>query len=219
VHTLGVRWRRWRPRPLQATPPAQAALLPERHAVLPAWPADREWLCVDEATGRRPPTVTAPWCLVDDVPEGPTGADHTKGHVDGAGAPLTGRPPDHLGSVLEKQACATCWRQLVRSYRNKRRRGLHERGEQQKGPPVAALLRDAAGRLVLTPPPAYSPERHLEERLWTGRRRVVTPTHWCELLRVDIHASRDFFCSLAGRQEEVRRLCTIKTPESLLALL
>ncbi len=37
-----------------------------------------ELICVDEATLRRHPTLTAQWCLVDEVPEVPTGDDHMK---------------------------------------------------------------------------------------------------------------------------------------------
>jgi hypothetical protein len=50
-------------------------------------------------------------------------------------------------------------------------------------------------------------------------RRVVTYNHWFATLREEIQALRDFFCYLAGRTEQVRQLCVIKTPESLLALL
>ena len=50
-------------------------------------------------------------------------------------------------------------------------------------------------------------------------RRVVTHNHWFETLQAEIQALRDFFCYLAGRKEQVRQLCAVKTPESLLALL
>jgi transposase len=128
--------------------------------------------------------------------EVPTGDDHTKGHVYGAVAPLTGRTHSHIGSVLVKQECAKFLQHLLRDYRNKRLLVIHDRGEQHKGPPVEALLRDADGRLVLTPPPAYSPELTPEERLWKWMRRVVTHKHWVESLRAAIHAIRDFFAIL-----------------------
>jgi hypothetical protein len=44
-------------------------------------PAAWEWICVDEATIRRHSTLTAQGCLVDEVPEVPTGDDPTKVHV------------------------------------------------------------------------------------------------------------------------------------------
>jgi hypothetical protein len=219
LHALGLRWRRVRHRHLQATPQEQAAFLTERHVLRAAWPEDRELLCVDEATVCRHPPLTAPWCLGDDVPEVPTGDDHTKGHVYGAVAPLTGRTHYHMGSVWGQQACAKFLRHQLHYYHNKRLLVVHDRGEQQKGPPVEASLRDAEGRLVRKPPPAYSPELNPEERLWKWLRRVVTHHHGFESLLAEIQALRDVFCYLAGRKEQVRRLCTIKTPESLLALL
>jgi transposase len=219
LHALGFRLRRLRHRHLKAKPQEQTAFLTELHALLTEWPADRELLFVDEATVRRHPTLTAQWCLVDDVPEVPTGDDHTKVHVYGAVAPLTGRTHYHIGSVLGKKEFAKFLRHLLRYYRDKRLLVIHDRGEQHKGPPVETILHDAAGRLVLKPQPAYSPELNPEERIWKWMRRVVTHNHWFESLLAEVRAIRDFFCYLAGRKEEVRRLCTIKTPESLLALL
>ena len=64
------------------------------------WPAAWELLCVDEATVHRHPTLTAQWCLVDEVPEVPTGDDHAKVQVYGAVAPLTGRT--QLGFVFAR---------------------------------------------------------------------------------------------------------------------
>jgi len=72
---------------------------------------------------------------------------------------------------------------------------------------------------VLKPQPAYSPELNPEERIWKWMRRVVPHNHWFETLQGEIRALHDFFCHLAGRKEQVRQLCAIKTPESLLALL
>jgi hypothetical protein len=43
--------------------------------------------------------------------------------------------------------------------------------------------------------------------------------HWFETLQEEIQAIRDFFCYLAGRKDDIRQLCAIKTPESLVALL
>jgi hypothetical protein len=44
---------------------------------------------VDEVTVHFQPTATAQWCLVDEIPEVPTGNDHTKVHVYAELAPLT----------------------------------------------------------------------------------------------------------------------------------
>ena len=57
---------------------------------------------MDEATVRRHPTLTAQWCLLEEIPEVPTGDDHTKVHVDGAVAPLTGRTHDPMSPALGK---------------------------------------------------------------------------------------------------------------------
>lgn len=67
------------------------AFLTELHILLQEQAAEQELLFVDEATVRRHPTLTAPWGLVDDLPEVPTGDDHTKVHGYGAVALLTGR--------------------------------------------------------------------------------------------------------------------------------
>ena len=75
---LGVRWRRLRHRHPKAKAEAQAVLQAARQAGLEAWPEEWEWIVVDEATLRRHPTLTAQWCLVDDVPEVPTRDDHTR---------------------------------------------------------------------------------------------------------------------------------------------
>jgi hypothetical protein len=42
---------------------------------------------------------------------------------------------------------------------------------------------------------------------------------WFATIPAQRKTIQDFFCSLAGRQEEVRQLCAIKTVESFLALL
>ena len=168
---------------------------------------------------RRHPTRTAQWCLVADIPEVPTGDEHTKGHVDGAIAPLTGRTPSHLGSVLGTGECAKFVRHLLPSYRGKRLLVIHDRAEQQQGRPIADLLQVAAGRLVLKPQPAYSPELNPEERMWKWMRRVVTHNHWFASLQEEIQALRDFFSSLSGRKAQVRQLCAITISESLVALL
>jgi hypothetical protein len=72
---------------------------------------------------------------------------------------------------------------------------------------------------VLKPQPAYSPELNPQERLWKWLRRVVTHNHWFATLREQIDAIRNFFRYLAGVKAQVRRLCGLKTPESLVASL
>ena len=81
LHELGFRLRRLRHRHLKAKPEEQAAFRTELAELLAEWPEDCELICVDEATVRRNPTLTARWCLVKEVPEGPTGDDHTRVHI------------------------------------------------------------------------------------------------------------------------------------------
>ena len=81
LHMLGFRWRRLRHRHLKAKAEEQVAFQAELDARLAEWPEDWELICVDEATVRRHPTLTAQWCVVDEVPEVPTGDEHTKVHV------------------------------------------------------------------------------------------------------------------------------------------
>jgi hypothetical protein len=219
LHALGFRLRRLRHRHLKAEPREQAAFMAELTTLVQHWPADRELLFVDEATVRRHPTLAAQWCLVDDVPDVPTGDEHTKVHVYGAVAPLTGRTHYHIGHTLGKGEFATFLRQLLTYYRDKRLLVIHDRAGQHKGAPVEAICHEPDGRLALAPQPAYSPELNPEERIWKWMRRVVTHNHWFKTLQEEIQAIRDFFCYLAGRQGEVRQLCAIKIPKSLVALL
>jgi winged helix-turn-helix protein len=87
LHALGFRLRRLRHRHLKAKPEEHVAVKAELEAWLEEW----ELLLVDAATVRRHPPLTAQWCLVDEVPEVPTGDDQTTVPVYGAVAPLTGR--------------------------------------------------------------------------------------------------------------------------------
>jgi transposase len=96
---------------------------------------------------------------------------------------------------------------------------IPDRAAQHLGHAVDTAVREAVGRLTLMPQPVYSPELHPQERLWKWLRRIVTHTHWFATLQEKIQAIRDFFCYLAGRKAEVRRLCAIKTPDSLVASL
>jgi len=219
LHELGCRLRRRRHHQLKAKAAEPAAFRAELEARLAAWPEDWEVLVVDEATGRRPPTLPAQWCLVEEVPEGPTGDDHTKVHVDGAVAPLTGRTHYHVSPALGQEEFAPCLQHLVVSYPGKRLLVIHDRGTQHRGSDIEAIVREAAGRLVLKPQPAYSPELNPPERIWRWLRRVVTHNHWFATLREHSDAIRNFFRYLAGVQDQVRRLCGLKKPESFVASL
>jgi transposase len=104
-------------------------------------------------------------------------------------------------------------------YPGKRLRVIHDRGAHHQGAAIEEVVREARGPLVLTPQPAYSPERNPQERIWKWLRWVVTHHHWFATLREQIDAIRTFFCYLAGVKDQVRRLCGVKTPESLVAFL
>jgi hypothetical protein len=175
--------------------------------------------CVDEAKVRRHPTLTAQWCLAGDVPEVPTGDEHTKVHVYGAVAPRTGRTHHHISPKLSQEAFARFLRRLLRYYRGKRLLVIHDRAAQQKGRPIDMVLQAAEGRLVLMPQAAYFPELNPQERIGKWLRRVVTHHHWFEPLNEQVQAVRDFFCYLAGVKAQVRHLCALKTSESFVASL
>jgi transposase len=219
LHALGFRLRRLRHRHLRAKPEEQAVFAEEVAELLAKWPTDWELIFVDEATVRRHPTLTAQWCLVDEVPEVPTGDDHTKVHVYGAVAPLTGRTHYHISPKLGKGEFAKFLQHLLVYYPRQRLLVIHDRGEQHKGAPIETILRQAGGRLMLKPQPAYSPELNPQERLWKWLRRVVTHNHWFATLQEQIDAIRNFFRYLAGVKNQVQRLCGFKIPESLVASL
>ena len=219
LHELGFRLRRLRHRHLKAKPEEQAAFVAELAELLMDWPEDWELIFVDEATIRRHPTLTAQWCLVGEVPEVPTGDDHTKVHVYGAVAPLTGRTHYHIGPTLGKGEFAQFLEHLLVYHPGKRLLVIHDRGEQHTGAPVEAIVREAEGRLSLKAQPAYSPELNPQERIWKWLRRVVTHNHWFATLKEQIEAVRNFFRYLAGVKDQVRQLCGFKNPESLVASL
>jgi hypothetical protein len=219
LHKWGFRLRRLRHRHLKANPEEQAAFRAELEALLVEWPDDWELLCVDEATVRRHPTLTAQWCVVEEVPEVPTGDDHTKVHVYGAVAPLTGRTHYHVSPKLGKGEFAQFLQHLLAYHPSKRLLVIHDRGAQHKGAPVEGVVREASGRLVLKAQPAYSPELNPQERIWKGLRRVVTHNHWFTTLTERIEAIRNFFRYLAGVKKQVRHLCGFKSPEFLVASL
>jgi transposase len=219
LHELGFRLRRLRHRHLKAQPEEQAAFRAELEELLAAWPEQWELICVDEATVRRHPTWMAQWCLVDEVPEVPTGDDHTKAHVYGAVAPLTGRTHDHVSSELGQEEFAQFLRHLLVYHPGKRLLVIHDRGPQHKGAVIEDVVREAQGRLTLKAQPAYSPELNPQERIWKWLRRVVTHNHWFETLREQIEAIQNFFRYLAGVKDQVRRLCGLEKPESLVASL
>ena len=219
LHELGFRLRRLRHRHLKANPEEQAVFRTELETLLAERPEDCEMLFVDEATVRRHPTLTAQWCLVDEVPEVPTGDDHTKVHVYGAVAPLTGRTHYHISPELGKGEFAQFLEHLLAYHPGKRLLVIHDRGEQHKRAPIEAAVRGAQGRLVLQAQPAYSPELNPQERIWKWLRRVVTHNHWFATLGEQIDAIRNFFRYLAGVKHQVRQLCGFKTPDSLVASL
>ena len=72
-------------------------------------------------------------CLADDVPEVPRGDNHTQGYVDGAVAPLTGRPHDHLSPTLGIQGFARFLRRYARDHRWL---VLQDRAAQPQGGPL-----------------------------------------------------------------------------------
>jgi hypothetical protein len=79
------------------------------------------------------PTLTAQWCLVDEVPDVPTGDDHTTVHVYSAVASLPGRTHDHVSHELSKGECAQFLPHLLVYYPRKRLLVSHDQGEQPKG--------------------------------------------------------------------------------------
>jgi transposase len=219
LHALGFRLRRLRHRHLKAKAEEQAGFRTELEALLEEWLEEWELICVDEATLRRHPTLTAQWCLGDEVPEVPTGDDHTKVPVYGAVAPLTGRTHYHISPDLAKEELAKFLQQLVAYYPGKRLLVIHDRGAHHQGAAIEEVVREAGGQLVLKAQPAYAPELNPQERIWKWLRRVVTHNHWFATLQEQIEAIRNFFRYLAGVKDQVRRLCGLKTPDSLVASL
>jgi DDE superfamily endonuclease/Winged helix-turn helix len=219
LHALGFRLRRLRHRHLKGKPEEQAAFRTELEALLGEWPEDWELVFVDEATVRRHPTLTAQWCVVDDVPEVPTGDIHTKVHVYGAVAPLSGRTHYHLSPELGQAEFAQFLRHLLAYHPGKRLLIIHDRGAQHRGAAVEEVVREAGGRLMLKAQPAYSPELNPQERIWKWLRRVVTHHHWFATPHEQIAAIRNFFRYLAGVKDQVRRLCGFKTPDSFVVSL
>jgi transposase len=163
--------------------------------------------------------LTTQWCLVDDLPEVPTGDDHATVHVYGAVAPLTGRTHDHISSELGTGEFAQFLQHLLTCYPRKRLLVIHDRSEQHKGAPIEAIIREAGDRLLLKPQPASSPELNPQERIWKWLRRVVTHNHWFATLYEPIEAIRNFFRYLAGVKDQVQRLGGFKPPEALLVSL
>jgi hypothetical protein len=100
LHALGFRLRRLCHRHLKGKHEEQAAFRAELEELLGEWPEDWELVFVDEATVHRHPTLTAQWCLVDDVPEVPTGDIHTEVHVYGAGEPTQAMPLSTTTSTM-----------------------------------------------------------------------------------------------------------------------
>jgi hypothetical protein len=168
---------------------------------------------------RRHPTLTAPWCLGGAGPESHPGNAHTTDQGAGAVAPLTGPTHYRISPVWGKDACAPCARQLPRDSRDQSLRGIHDGAEQPRGAGVEAVLPEAASCRLRTPPPASSLALPPEERIWKWMRCVGTHHRGLASLPDERQALRDFVDSLAGHQEEGRRLCALQIPESGVALL
>jgi hypothetical protein len=60
---------------------------------------------------------------------------------------------------------AQCLRYLLLYYPRKRLPVIHDRGAQYNGAPVEAVVREAGGRLMVKPLPAYSPEVNRPARM------------------------------------------------------
>ena len=134
-------------------------------------------------------------------------------------APLTGRTHYHVSPMLGQEEFAQFLQHLLAYHPGKRLLVIHDRGAQHKGTRIEEVIREAAGSLILKPQPAYSPELNPQERIWKWLRRVVTHNHWFATLREHIDAIRNFFRYLAGVKDQVRRLCALKKPASLVASL
>jgi hypothetical protein len=122
----------------------------------------------------------------------PTGDDRTKVQAYGAVAPQTERTHDHVSPTSGKDECAPSLHHLLVYHPGKRQLVIHDQGEEPKGAPGEAIVREAKGRLVLKAQQAYSPELNPQEHIWKWRRRVVTHNHWFVTLGDQIDASRNF---------------------------
>ena len=69
----------------------------------------------------------------------------------------------------------------------------HEDDEDDEDDEVEAVVRGAAGRLVLLSLPTYSPWLKPIEMLWRQLRREVTPCELFETVNALLAATRDFF--------------------------
>jgi Winged helix-turn helix len=125
LHAPGFRLRWLRHRHLNAKAEEQAAFMAEREEWLVAWPEDADLLLVNEATVRRHPTLTALWCLVDEIPDVLTGDDHTKVHFYGAVALLTGRTHNHISPELGNGEVARFLQHLLTCNPGKRLLVIH----------------------------------------------------------------------------------------------
>jgi hypothetical protein len=134
LHAQGFRLRRLRHRHLKAKAGDQAVFRTELEALVEEWSEEWELIHVDEATLRRHPTLTAQWCMVDEVPEVPMGDDQTTVQVDGAVATLTGHTHYHISPDLAKEEFAKFLQQLVAYDPGRRLLVIHDRGAHHQGP-------------------------------------------------------------------------------------
>jgi hypothetical protein len=119
----------------------QGQIMQEYSMIFKTRSEDCELIVVDEATVRRHPTLTAQWCWVEDVLEVPTGEDHTKVHVYGVVAPLTGRTHYHGSPELGQEEFAQFLPHLLVYYPGKRLLVIHDRGAQPKGASIEEVGR------------------------------------------------------------------------------
>src|SRR5919108_1994574 len=118
--------------------------------------------------------------------------------------PRTGRTHDHVSPELGPEELAQCLRHVLGYDPGKRLWVIHDRGAPHQGTGIAAVAREATGRLILKPQPAYSPALNPQERLWQWWRRVVTHHHRCATLREPTDAIRHFCRYLAGVKDQAR---------------
>ena len=131
LYALGFR-RRLHHRHLRAKAEERAACVAALEELLTDWLEEAwHWLLVNGVTVRRHPSLAAPCGLRDDVPDVPTGDDHTKRHVYGAVAPLTGQPQDSIGPEIGDGEFVKFLPPLLTGYPGKRLLVIHDRGQHQ----------------------------------------------------------------------------------------
>jgi hypothetical protein len=108
---------------------------------------------------------------------------------------------------------------LLVDHPGKRLPVIHDRKGQHKGAPVEAIACAADERLALKAQPIYSPALNFRECIWKWLRWASTHNHWFATLQEPSAAIRNFSRYLAGVEDQVRHLCSFKTPHSSVASL